>query len=222
VVTRLIDAKTPLDIRVLAQSLTEIEEDLSEESIAEAGSRLATRVSIERDPALLRAYGDALGSLPVGALNAAQIESLDHVFAIPNAPCQIVTRVKGAENLGQLARQILNPLCSEDGWVQDVIALDRLTKQSIVHGTLGGVEAGSDADFAHLVVDDNDDEDKSSADAAAEAKGDGIEVDFNKLSQVIAGLRPKPHVSFLAIDPRVASFLLLPVGIILLWLGWRR
>jgi hypothetical protein len=151
---------------------------------------LVERIKMERDPELLRAYGEILGSLPAGAISAANIDSIAHLFTIPNAPCEVAARVGGEENLSRLVSQILNPLCSEHGWTESVVALDGLMKQSIVHGqnvygkTAAASDDDDDADFKQLVVDDDDGE--SSADAAAAAQADGIEVDFNKLSQAIS------------------------------------
>jgi hypothetical protein len=174
------------------------------------------RASAEPDPDLLRSYGEVLGALPEGAVSAAQVESLAHIFEIPNAPCQIVTRVPGDEDLGRLARQTLNPRCSVDGWLQVVIALDGATKQSIVHGKSGdAADDDADADFRQLMVEDDD------GDSAADAQGDGIDVDFNKLSQVLAGLRPEQAVSLGAIAASVTSILLLVAGTILFLLAWR-
>ena len=48
-------------------------------------------------------------------------------------PCRVAARAKGGSDLTYLVREILNPLCSEDGWLQTVAALDDATKQSIVH-----------------------------------------------------------------------------------------
>jgi hypothetical protein len=87
-------------IGAVNESLKEIDQHLDQGIVNELGSRLVARTRIERDPEMLRAYGDALGSLPVGSLSAVQVENLAPMFAIPSAPCQIVTRVKGNENLG--------------------------------------------------------------------------------------------------------------------------
>jgi hypothetical protein len=216
---RLIDAKSAADVHAFARSLAVIEQNLGQGSAAELGSRLVDRIKMERDPDLLRSYGEVLGSLPAGSLSAAQIESLAYIFVIPNAPCEIATLANGEENLGPLVRQILNPLCSERGWTESVVALDGLTKQSIVHGqnvygkTAGASGNDTEADFEHLIVDDDDGE--ASAKAAQ-----GIEVDFNKLSQVLATLRPREAISFWAVAAPVLSALLLLAGLLLCFLAW--
>lgn len=100
-----------------------------------------------------------------------------------------------------------------------MIALDGLTKQAIVHGTSAGeADDDADADFKHLVVDDDDDE--SSTAAAKAAQGDGIEVDFNKLSYVVAGLRLKEASSIGAAATLTLSSLLLLAGVLLFFLAW--
>jgi hypothetical protein len=218
--TRMIDAKSADKVGAFDASLKLIDENLDQGILNELGSRLGARARMESDPDLLRAYGKALGSLPVGSLSAAQVENLAPIFAIPNAPCQVATRVEGNENLGRLVRQILNPLCSEDGWMQNVVALDGLTKQSIVHGTSANASDGdTDPDFAHLIVADDDDESSPAANSASQ--GNGIEVDFNKLSQVLAPLRPMMPIPLRDLVAPVASALLLLISAVLFFFAWR-
>jgi len=124
--------------------------------------------------------------------------------------------VPGDDDLGRLARQILNPRCSADGWLQAVIALDAATKQSIIQGkSADAADDDGDADFTQLIVDDDD------GDAEAAAQGDGIGVDFNKLSHAMDSLRPKRAVSWGAIAASVTSVLFLVAGTILFLLAWR-
>jgi hypothetical protein len=104
--------------------------------------------------------------------------------------------------------------------VQNVIALDGLTKQSIVHGTSAKAsDDDAEADFAHLIVADDDDESSPAADSAS--RGNGIEVDFNKLSQVLAGLRPKIGIPIRAILVPVVSVLFLLASAVLFFFAWR-
>jgi hypothetical protein len=138
------------------------------------------------------------------------------IFEISDAPCQIVTRVKGEADPSRLARQILNPRCSAEGWLQTVIALDGATKQSIIKGKSADADDDDgDADFTQLMVDDDD------GDSAAAAQGDGIEVHFNQLSRVVAGSRPKLPISWGDAAASAASVVLLMAGAALLFLAWK-
>jgi hypothetical protein len=218
-VDRMTDTKNPAVVRGLAHSLNGIASNLSGETATQLASKLSARIAMESDPELLRAYGGVLGLLPQGSLSAAELGNLDRLFAIPDAPCQAAARAEAKGDLTHLVREILNPLCSEDGWTQAVAALGDATKQSIFHQADSAIADDSDADFKSLVVADDDDE--SSAATAAAADTGGSNVDFNKLSQVLEGLRPKQPIPFTRLAAQVASGILFLAGAILLLLSWK-
>ena len=208
-------AKRAAKVQALARSLAVIEPNLGAGGAAKAALMLVARIQMEPDPDMLRAYGEALGSLPLGSLTAAQIDSVAGLFKIPDAPCEVATRA-GDGNAGRLVTEILNPLCSEHGWMQAVVALGALTKQSIIHGKESDTsESSADADFTKLIADDDDDA------GSGGGEGEGIEVDFNKLSQVVAGLRPGESISLWPIAVHTVSGLVLLCGLLLLHLAWR-
>jgi hypothetical protein len=99
--------------------------------------------------------------------------------------------------------------------------MDGYTKQSIIHeANAGAKDDDSDADFNQLVVADDDDESSPAADVAAQ--GNGMEMDFNKLSRAMEGLRPKEAISF---GPAVAtgtSIFFMLAGMALFLFAWRR
>ena len=146
----------------------------------------------------------------MGSINARQLTQLDRMFAIPNAPCEVVTRVKDVDAV-ELARQILNPLCFEDGWTETVAALGDSTKHDIVKGDAAGEEGGA-SDFVHLIAKDDDDE--SSSDSAAAAQG-GAQVDFNKLSAALDPLRPSDSLFAAEATMPGIAVLLLAAGVTL-------
>lgn len=219
-VNRMIDTNNPAAVRALARSLSKIALNLSPDFAAQLATKLVARMSMEPNPELLRAYGDVLGSLPEGSLDGAQIGKLDGVFAVPDAPCQVVTRVKAGGDPSRLVRQIQNPLCSEDSWTQVVRAFDDATKGSIVHGENSAATDASDADFSQMVVADDDDE--SSASSAAAAPDTGIDVDFNKLSEGLDGFRAKEPIDASMLAARGVSGVFSLAGLILLLFAWKQ
>jgi hypothetical protein len=125
--------------------------------------------------------------------------------------------LQGGDAPRELVRQILNPLCAEDGWMQVVAALDRATKQSILSGTAAAGDE-SDADLEQLVVADDDGEPT----AGEETPGaTGVELDFNKLSEVVAALRPAEPLRLSELVPQTMGGLFATLGLVLLLLAWR-
>lgn len=215
-VSRMIETGNPGRVRGLSRSLNKIAPNLSAEVSAKLASDLVARIESQQQPELRSAYGEALGLLPEGSLSAAQLGEIQSLFAVPDAPCQVVTRVTEG-GPGRFVPEILNPLCSEDSWTQVVSAFDDATKESIVHPG-AQVEDSGDADFKQLVVADDDDE-ASAASAAAAA--DRTVIDFNRLSSVLDRFRPaQSGGSTLARD--ILSSGLFLTGLILLWFAFRR
>jgi hypothetical protein len=218
---RIINAKDPVVVRSLARSLVTILPTVDPDTTARIGSMLgsmfADRAAQEANTDLARALGEALELLPAGSVPEVSLGRLDRLFRIPDSPCGIVARVKQNGDLSHLVQQILNPACSQASWVQVVGALDDATNQAILHrGGLTAVEEVG-ADFKQLVVADDDDD--PSPDSAAPAEPD--RVDFNKLSQVLDGLRHKEPLDASALAAGAVSGVLVLVGMILLLLAWR-
>lgn len=216
VAERIANAREAVAVDALGRSLNLIAQDLDGPGSAEIGSMLAARAASETNTNLLRAYGEVLGFLPVGSVNARQLGQLDRMFTIPNAPCEVVTRAKDVD-AAELARQILNPLCFEDGWTETVAALGDASKRDLVKGHAAG-EAGPPSDFTHLIAKDDDDE--SSSDSAA-GSGAAAHVDFNNLSAVLEPLRPREPLTADSEIPAIAA-LLLAAGVIFLILAKRK
>jgi len=205
---RIADAREPVAVDALGRSLRLAAEGSDS---AQIGSTLAARAASETSANLLRAYGEVLGSLPVGSIASPQLAQLDRMFAIPNAPCEVVTRVKNVDS-AKLVRQILNPLCFEDGWTETVATLGESTKQAIVREDAEG-EEGPASDFVHLIAKDDDDESSSDSSAAAQA---GAQVDFNKLSAALDPLRPSGSFSSANAAIPAIAILLFAAGVIFL------
>jgi hypothetical protein len=213
VMDRILAARGAVEVDALARSLAMVAPDLDPAGAADLASRLAARAAAEPDQNLLRAYGEVLGSMPVGSLSAAEAQSLKPIFAIPNAPCQIVARVNSTD-LAPLVRQIVNPVCYQDGWVETVATLDARLKLSIVHSASATAEgAEEDSDLTHLIAEDDDEASGTGAD------GEGTEIDFNKLSAAIDPFRPAE--ASLSIET-AASSLLPMAGLLLVFLGWKK
>jgi hypothetical protein len=216
-VSRMLNAKKPEEVGALARSLEKIVTDLSPEASAQLASKLATRADAESSPGFLRAYGEVLGSFKQGSLDRAQVDKLDKMFSIPEAPCQVVTRVKVEErDPAFLTPAILNPLCSQDSWVRVVAAFDDITNQGIVHGELPKMDDTGDGDFKNLIAPDDDDEPSASSAATTD---NALEIDFNKLSQALEPYRKKEAVQpeKLAVEGGSAGLLL--AGLVLLLLS---
>jgi hypothetical protein len=216
-VSRMVNAKKPEEVGALARSLEKIVTDLSPEASAQLASKLATRADAESSPGFLRAYGEVLGSFKQGSLDRAQVDKLDKMFSIPEAPCQVVTRVKVEErDPAFLTPAILNPLCSQDSWVRVVAAFDDITNQGIVHGELPKMDDTGDGDFKNLIAPDDDDEPSASSAATPD---NALEIDFNKLSQALEPYRKKEAVQpeKLAVEGGSAGLLL--AGLVLLLLS---
>jgi hypothetical protein len=222
VMGRILAARGAVEVDALARSLAIADQDLDPAGAADLASRLAKRAAAERDQNLLRAYGEVLGSMPAASLSAAQVQSLEPMFAIPNAPCQVVTRVVTHENstdLALLVRQIVNPLCYQDGWVETVATLDARLKLSIVHSANAAAQgAEEDSDLTHLIAEDDDEASDSGAEGGG-ADGHGVDIDFNKLS---AATEPFRSAEASWSIETAASGLLLIAGLLLLFLGWKQ
>jgi hypothetical protein len=78
-----------------------------------------------------------------------------------------------------VAQKLLNPLCSEESWLRLALALGNLTGEPVAKVSASDVEPS----LEELAGVDDDD-------GAAASASDPIEVDFNKLSDVLRGLRP--------------------------------
>jgi hypothetical protein len=219
-INRMIDARNPDEVRALAHNLDNIVTDLSSEASVQLASKLAARADAEPSSDLLRAYGEVLGSFPRGSLDRGQIDKLDKLFSIPEAPCQAVTRAKvEGNNPAHLIPAILNPLCSQDSWAQVVAAFDDLTNQGIVHGEIPKLD-DNDGDFKNLIVPDDDDE--PSATSVAATAETGLEIDFNKLSQALEPYRTKEAVQPKRLAAEGGSVVLVLAGLVLLLLAWKR
>lgn len=215
-VSRMVEEKNAGQFLGLSRSLRKIAPDLSADLSAKLASDLAAALRNQHDPDLMRAYGEVLGSLSQGSLSEAQLRGLQNLFAIPEAPCQVATRVKTGPR--QLAPEILNPLCSEDSWVQVVSAFDDAVKGSIVRAGTQPTDS-TDADFTQLVVADDDDE---ATPAAAPIADTRTEVDFNKLSDAMDAFRPGKSGDTFRLAVEGFSSSLLVAGLICLYISWRR
>ena len=203
-------------MQAMTRSLSKIAPNLAVDDSVKLASELIAAVKTTREPELLRAYGEALGLLPEGSLTDAQLGEIQGLFAIPDAPCEVATRVKAGDP-SHFVRQILNPLCSEDSWTQVVVAFDTAMKESIVHQGSAAPQISSDADFTQLVVADDDDS------AGTAAAGDNrIEIDFNKLSDALDRLRPAEAGSASRATVEALSGAFLLAGVTLMWISARR
>ncbi|MGA3190324.1 MAG: hypothetical protein ABSF22_24730 [Bryobacteraceae bacterium] len=207
-------------IRSLTANLASIADRIDAPAANRLASQLIARMAAEHNPELLRSFGNALGALPADSLNTVQIE---HAFRIARAPCQIVLRVPSADHLHAVANEILNPFCSEDSWIGLAASLGKMTGQPIVRGTLQRETPELDFDGMGALKDDDDDEGKSKP---GEAAAEPISVDFNLLSRVLDGIRPKDAFWSWQIGIDLLSAFLICIGLIVLvlpdWIDRRR
>jgi len=205
------DAET---VRPLALNLASIQGRLSLPAVNRLSSQLVARMAAEQNPDLLRSLGNILGNLPADSVATAQI---GHAFRIARAPCEIAVRVPAGERLRAVANEILNPFCSEDSWMSLASTLGQITHQPIVRGTKT-VEA-SEPDFDGMgLLKDDDDEGNSKPGEIEDVEP--VSLDFNLLSRVLDGFRPKAAWSW-AEGGELLSALLFFVGLMSFILSYR-
>jgi hypothetical protein len=207
----------PENIRSLNQNLASIQDRVGTPTANGLALRLIVRMVAEQNPELLRTFGNVLGNLPANSVDTAKI---GQALRIARAPCQIALRTQQAQRLPIVATQLLNPFCSEDSWISLASALGEMTRQPIVRGTAQRERAELDFDGMGALKDDDDDEGKSKPGEPTEVEP--ISVDFNLLSRVLAGFRPKdPLLSWRIIVPSL-SCLLVFSSLICFVLSYRR
>jgi hypothetical protein len=187
-VDRITEQTSAEKIDSLALDLEGIQDRVAPIARSRLASRLMARMAGERDPNLLRALGKALASLPVDSLTPAQIGQIGRVFRIANAPCDIALHVQIAERLGSIAIELLNPFCSESSWTNLAASLGEITRQPIVRGNRAQPTPDLDFDGMGALKDDDDEGTAKPGETDAVER---ISVDFNLLSRVLAGIRPK-------------------------------
>jgi hypothetical protein len=170
----------------LAQDLVAIQDHLGFTARSSLVARLIARMACERDPNLLRALGKALASLPMDSLTSAQIGQIGHAFRIASAPCDIALHVQIEERLPSIATELLNPFCSESSWTNLAASLGEMIHQPIVHGKRAQQPPDLDFDGMGALQDDEGTTKPGEIDTP-----ERISVDFNLLSRVLAGIRPK-------------------------------
>jgi hypothetical protein len=158
---------------------------------------------------MLRALGEALGALPDASLDSSALGQIAHVFAVANAPCQIAAAAAPAERRGSVARQLLNPSCSEESWI----------RLATVFGVADAPAKKDDdddddgPDFNGLSVLHDDDGQPDSPEGYA-VKSDEIRVDFNRLSQALDSFRHPDAMGGVARSGKILSGVLLLVGLL--------
>lgn len=147
---------------------------------AKIAEMLIERIRGERDPAMLRALGELLSSLPAGSIDSSQLAAIAAIFTIPDAPCAIAARIGEAQRKEAAARHVQNPLCSEISWKELAIILAPEAED-------GNADDEID-DFHTLIVEDDDDGESETG-----VGGFGIyPIDFNRLSREVDPFRLNP------------------------------
>ncbi len=121
------------------------------ESVATAASapeatHLLADLRREREPLRLRFLGNLLAMLPGTRLTSTDLAALDHMFEIPDAPCQVAMLT---DNLTDAARQVANPACSETSWTRLAsMLLDQPMEDPLEEPTLDEMAGVGDDDGA--------------------------------------------------------------------------
>jgi hypothetical protein len=211
-VNRLIATREPYALAILASALREISKKLTRVTSASLASRLAPRVLSETDPAALVRLAlafDAVGASWSEAQKtqfAAQIEDREQkaagpatkrtfqflLYSVGSRPKAVHLDDLEEDSSGCLpitlplaVNQLLNPLCKEESWQGTAVTVARLTGEPVAHVTAA---PGTFTAEELLGVQDDDGETRGPND-------DAIEVDFNKLSEVISKFREPRHIS---------------------------
>ena len=217
ILVSLIVEQTDADkIRLLTLNLASIQERISVPAANRLSQQLIARMAAEHNPELLRSFGNALGTLPADSLMTGPI---GHTFRIARAPCEIALRVPAGDRVRAVANEILNPFCSEESWTLLAASLGKMTRQPIVSGTAQRASSELDFDGMGALKDDDDDEGKSKP---GEAEAQPIRVDFNLLSHVLDGIRPKDTALFWQSAMKPLSVFLLLIGLVSLTCGQLR
>jgi hypothetical protein len=194
-------------IRPLILNLASIQDRVDAPAANRLSATLIARMAAEHNPKLLRSFGNALGNLPADSLRTAQIGG---AFRIARAPCEIALHVPAGERLRAVSNEILNPFCSEDSWIGLASSLGKMTDQPIVRGTAQRESSEPDFDGMGALKDDDDDEGKSKP---GEIEVEPLSVDFDLLSRVLDGTRPRAAMLWWSSGIKVLSALLVFFGL---------
>lgn len=233
-VARMETTRDPYPLSVLGSGLHAVAGPLRPQVAAGLASRLSVRVAAASDPAvlvrlLLALHAVAHGWSPEEAarfasqmkarMQTANGAATRRILAFglhavdPQAASEFLAETLAAApgdescpaggDAKAVARQLLNPLCSEENWLRLAVALADLTGEPVARA------AASDGERSLEELAGVDDDDGAAASAGGE-----IEVDFNKLSDVLRGLRPPSEEA--GTRPPALSIALLLAGAALL------